>query len=90
MVPYQLTRDNIRHHREIWFLLDIFEIEYKFDPEDIDGGAEVTYIGDSPYDKACAITAGAKFILAPWGSSQPVEVEDQFRASSPEDILNLI
>lgn len=50
----------------------------------------VTYIGDSPYDKACAITAGAKFILAPWGSSQPVEVEDQFRASSPEDILNLI
>ena len=51
---------------------------------------DVTYIGDSPYDKACAITAGAKFILAPWGSSQPVEVEDQFRASSPEDILNRI
>lgn len=50
--------------------------------------ADVTYIGDSPYDKACAISAGAKFILAPWGSSQPVEIDPQFRAESPEDILN--
>lgn len=52
--------------------------------------AEVTYIGDSPYDKACALSAGAKFILAPWGSSQPVEVADEFRAKSPADIPNLI
>jgi len=52
--------------------------------------SEVTYIGDSPYDKACALSAGAKFILAPWGSSQPVEVEDRFRAGAPEDIPNLI
>ena len=52
--------------------------------------SEVTYIGDSPYDKACALSAGAKFILAPWGSSQPVEVDPEFRAESPEDILNKI
>lgn len=52
--------------------------------------SEVTYIGDSPYDKACAISAGAKFILAPWGSSQPVEIEPEFRAGCPEDILSMI
>ena len=52
--------------------------------------SEVTYIGDSPYDKACALSAGAKFILAPWGSSQPVEAEPASRAESPEDILNKI
>ena len=52
--------------------------------------SEVTYIGDSPYDKACTVSAGAKFILAPWGSSQPVEVPDDWRASCPEDILNKI
>lgn len=52
--------------------------------------SEVTYIGDSPYDKACAVSAGAKFILAPWGSSQPVDVEDAFRAGTPEDIPGLV
>ena len=52
--------------------------------------SEVTYIGDSPYDKACAVSAGAKFILAPWGSSQPVEVPDEWRAGCPEDIPGMI
>lgn len=52
--------------------------------------SQVTYIGDSPYDKACAESAGAKFILAPWGSSQPVEVADEFRAGSPADLADLI
>ena len=52
--------------------------------------SEVTYIGDSPYDKACAVSAGAKFILAPWGSSQPVEVPDQWRAGEPADIPGMI
>jgi len=52
--------------------------------------SEVTYIGDSPYDKACALSAGAKFILAPWGSAQPVEIADEFRANSPADIPNMI
>ena len=52
--------------------------------------SEVTYIGDSPYDKACAVSAGAKFILAPWGSSQPVDVPDDWRATCPEDILKMI
>lgn len=52
--------------------------------------SEVVYIGDSPYDKACAVSAGAKFILAPWGSSQPVEVPDDWRAGCPEDILKMI
>ena len=47
---------------------------------------EVTYIGDSPYDKACALSAGARFILAPWGSAQPVEVPEECRAGSPGDI----
>ena len=52
--------------------------------------SEVTYIGDSPYDKACALSAGARFILAPWGSAQPVEIADEFRANSPADIPNMI
>lgn len=52
--------------------------------------SEVTYIGDSPYDKACAVSAGAKFILAPWGSSQPVDVPDEWRAGEPADIPGMI
>jgi len=52
--------------------------------------SEVTYIGDSPYDKACALSAGARFILAPWGSAQPVEIANEFRANSPADIPSMI
>lgn len=52
--------------------------------------SEVTYIGDSPYDKACAVTAGARFIWCPWGASQPVEVPEDWRANCAEDILNMI
>lgn len=52
--------------------------------------SEVTYIGDSPYDKACALSAGARFILAPWGSAQPVEIADEFRAGCPTDIPGMI
>ena len=51
---------------------------------------DIIYIGDSPYDKACALSAGARFILAPWGSSQPVEVADDCRAQSPSHIPDLI
>lgn len=52
--------------------------------------SNVTYIGDSPYDKACALSAGARFILAPWGSAQPVEVPEECRAESPSHIPALI
>lgn len=52
--------------------------------------SEVTYIGDSPYDKACALSAGAKFIWCPWGASQAVEIADEFRANAPEDLPNMI
>lgn len=51
---------------------------------------DVIYIGDSPYDKACALSAGAKFILAPWGSAQPVAVPDECRAESPFHIIDMI
>ena len=52
--------------------------------------SDVIYIGDSPYDKACALSAGAKFILAPWGSSQPVDVPEECRAQSPAHILTMV
>lgn len=52
--------------------------------------SEVTYIGDSPYDMACAVSAGAKFIWCPWGASQPVNAPDEWRAGEPADILRMI
>ena len=51
---------------------------------------EMTYIGDSPYDFACAAGAGIRFFLAGWGARQPVPVEDAFRAETPEALLRLL
>lgn len=52
--------------------------------------SNVVYIGDSPYDMGCANSAGAKFILAGWGTKQPMPVKEQFRAETPAEVLEFI
>lgn len=48
---------------------------------------DMVYIGDSPYDKACADSAGVAFYLAAWGAGKPVNVESRFRLENPMELL---
>lgn len=50
--------------------------------------SEVVYVGDSPYDMACANAAGAKFILAGWGDRQNVPATT--RAATPAELLEMV
>ena len=50
--------------------------------------SDVVYVGDSPYDMACAKAAGAKFILAGWGDRQNVPADT--RAETPAELAGMI
>ena len=50
--------------------------------------SDVVYVGDSPYDMACANAAAAKFILAGWGDRQNVPADT--RAETPMDLVGMV
>ena len=50
---------------------------------------EALYVGDSVYDRDCAIAAGVDFALATWGSVQPEMENVTWRLHAPEDLLDI-
>ena len=46
-------------------------------------------MGDSVYDRDCAIAAGVDFALATWGSVQPEMENVTWRLHAPEDLLDI-
>lgn len=52
--------------------------------------SDMTYVGDSPYDAACAESAGVRFFLAVWGARQSVPTPPGHRPATPEALLELL
>lgn len=52
--------------------------------------SDMVYVGDSPYDAACAKGAGVHFLLATWGAKQSVSVPQTSRPASPEALLEMV
>jgi len=50
---------------------------------------DVLYVGDSPYDMACAQAAGVDCLLVAWGGNGPSEISADFYAKKPENILEI-
>ena len=52
--------------------------------------SDMTYVGDSPYDAACAEGAGVPFFLATWGARQEVPTPPTHRPATPAELLELL
>ena len=52
--------------------------------------SEALYVGDSVYDRDCAIAAGVDFALATWGSLLPKMENVTWRLHEPEDLLEIL
>ena len=52
--------------------------------------SEALYVGDSVYDRDCAIAAGVDFALATWGSLLPKMENVTWRLQAPEDLLEIL
>ena len=48
------------------------------------------YVGDSPFDSACAHAAGVDFALACWGAHQETGINARFYPRTPEDLLDIL
>lgn len=51
---------------------------------------EIAYVGDAPYDVACALSAGALAVAAGWGELFDATVPAQVVLRRPEDLLDLL
>lgn len=52
--------------------------------------SEALYVGDSVYDRDCALAAGVDFALATWGSLLPKMENVTWRLQAPEDLLEIL
>lgn len=51
---------------------------------------DVAYVGDAPYDVACALSAGALAVAAGWGQLFDATAPAQVVLERPEDLLDLL
>ncbi len=52
--------------------------------------SETIYIGDTLFDRQCALNAGVKFALAIWGSNNADNIDAEYYLESPSQLLELL
>lgn len=51
--------------------------------------SNIIYVGDSPYDLSCANAAGVQFVLAGWGASMSIKIDDGFIVNDVTELLHI-
>ena len=51
---------------------------------------EVLYIGDTLYDRDCAVNAGVDFGLAMWGCHSVEQIDATYYFETPSEVLQVI
>lgn len=51
--------------------------------------SDIIYVGDSAYDLDCAKSAGVLFVLAGWGASMSIKIDDGFIVNDVTELLHI-
>ena len=50
--------------------------------------SDIIYVGDSAYDLDCVKSAGVLFVLAGWGTSMSIKIDDGFIVNDVTELLH--